>query len=102
MGLFGSLFGKPDAPIADPDRLRDELFAAARAGDARRLERLARTNQAAVLEHFRSWQRVPEAIRADQNAVQGYIHCMVAIAETFAQKLGRPELMAGLTGAPQS
>ncbi|MBN9122202.1 MAG: tetratricopeptide repeat protein [Planctomycetes bacterium] len=102
MGLFGSLFGKSDAPITDPDRLRDELFAIARAGDERRLERLARTNQATVLEHFRSWQKVPEAVRSDPSAIQGYIHCMVAIAETFAQKLGRPELMAALTGPPQS
>jgi hypothetical protein len=42
MGLLGSLFGKSDAPITDPDRLRDELFAAARA------------NQVAALEHFRT------------------------------------------------
>jgi tetratricopeptide (TPR) repeat protein len=102
VGLFGSLFGKGDAPITDPDRLRDELFAAARAGDLRRLERLARTNQAAVLEHFRSWQRVPEDVRADPAAVQGYVHCMVTIARMFAEKLGRPELMAALTGPAQS
>ncbi len=61
MGLFDALFGKAEKPVTDPDRLRDELFAAARAGDARRLERLARTNQAAVLANFRSWQRVLEA-----------------------------------------
>ncbi len=102
MGLFSSIFGKGDAPITDPDRLRDELFAAARAGDARRLERLARTNQAAVLEHFRSWQRVPDAVRADPAAIQGYVHCLVTIAQTFAEKLGRPELMAALSGPPQS
>ena len=54
MGLFDALFSKAEKSIADPDRLRDELFAAARAGDARRLERLARTNQAAVLEYFPS------------------------------------------------
>jgi tetratricopeptide (TPR) repeat protein len=102
VGLFGSLFGKGDEPITDPDRLRDELFAAARAGDARKLERLSRTNRAAVLEHFKSWQRVPDAVRADQTAVQGYIHGMISIAQVFAQKLGRPELMAALTGPPQS
>jgi tetratricopeptide (TPR) repeat protein len=102
VGLFDSLFGKGDAPITDPDRLRDELFAAARAGDSRRLERLARTNRAAVLEHFRSWQRVPDAVRADPNAIQNYIHCMVTVAQVFAEKLGHPELMAALSGPPQS
>jgi tetratricopeptide (TPR) repeat protein len=98
MGLLSSLFGKGDSPITDPNHLRDELFA----GDASRLERLARTNQAAVLEHFRSWQHVPDAVRADPSAIQGYVHCMVAIAQVFAEKLGRPELMAALAGPPQS
>lgn len=102
MGLFDSLFGKGDAPITAPDRLRDELFAAVRAGDARRLERLARTNQTAVLEHFRAWQRVPDAVRADSGAIQGYVHCMVTVAQVFAEKLGRPELMAALSGPAQS
>ena len=68
MGLFGSLFGKSEKPITDPDRLRHELLAAARAGDAGRLEQLARANQVAVLEHFRAWQRVPEAIRSRAGA----------------------------------
>lgn len=102
MGLFDALFGKSEKPIADPALLRDELFAAARAGDARRLERLARANQPAVLEHFRSWQKVPEAVRADPAAVQGYVHSMVAVARVFAERLGRPELMAALTGPPGS
>ena len=102
MGFFDLLFGKAEKPIADPDQLREALFAAARAGDTRRLENLARANQAAVLEHFRSWQKVPEAIRADQNAIQGYVHCMIAIAQMFAEKLGRPELMAALVGTPES
>src|SRR5579883_641650 len=102
VGLFGSLFGKGDSPITDPDRLRDELFSAARAGDTNRLERLARINQAAILEHFRSWQRVPESVRANPAAIQGYVHCMVAIAQAFAEKLGRPDLMAALSGPPQS
>ena len=102
MGLFDRLFGKPEPPIADPARLRDELFAAARAGDARRLERLARANEAAVLTHFPAWQKVPEATRADPAAVQGYVHAMVTVAQLFADRLGRPGLMAALTGPPEA
>jgi tetratricopeptide (TPR) repeat protein len=102
MGLFDSLFGKGEAPITDPNRLLDELSAAVRAGDARKLERLARTNQAAILEHFRTWQRVPDAVRADPSAIQGFVHCLVTIAQLFAEKLGRPDLMAALSGPPQS
>src|SRR5688572_12390465 len=78
MGLFGSLFGKSEKPVTDPDRLRDELLAAARAGDAARLERLARANQAAVLEHFRAWQRVPEAVRSDPGALRHYVNGLIA------------------------
>jgi tetratricopeptide (TPR) repeat protein len=100
VGLFDSLFGKADKPITDPEQLRHALFAAA--GDAQRLERLARTNQSAVLEHFRSWQRVPEAIRSDPAAVQGYVQAMIAIAQLFATKLGHPELMEALSGPPDS
>lgn len=102
MGLFDRLFGKPASPIPDPDRLRDELFAAAQAGDARRLERLARANEAAVLAHFRTWQKVPEAVRADPAAVQRYVHSMIAVAQFFAERLGHSELMAALAGPPES
>lgn len=100
MGLLDRLFGKPEPPIADPERLREALFAAARAGDRRRLERLARANQAAVLEHFPTWKKVPEAIRADPAAVRPFVESMIAVAELFQRRLGRPELMAALAGPP--
>lgn len=100
MGLLDRLFGKPEPPIADADRLRQELFAAARVGDRRRLERLARANEAAVLAQFPAWQKVPEDVRADPAAVGPYVESMIAVAELFAQRLGRPELMAALTGPP--
>ncbi|MCI0701974.1 MAG: tetratricopeptide repeat protein [Planctomycetia bacterium] len=102
MGLFGSLFGKAEKPIDDPERLREELFSAAGAGDSRRLERIAKANQPAILEHFPIWRKVPDAIRSDQSAIQGYVHALLAIAQTFAERLGRPELMAALTGTPES
>jgi tetratricopeptide (TPR) repeat protein len=102
VGLFDRLFGTPDPPIDDPERLRAELFAAARAGDARRLERLARANQAAVLAHFHTWQKVPDAVRADPAAVQPYVGSMIALAELFANRLGRPELMNARIGTPAS
>ncbi|WP_165253056.1 tetratricopeptide repeat protein [Paludisphaera soli] len=98
MGLFDRLYGKAESPIPDPARLRDELFASVQSGDSRRLERLARANEAAVLAHFRSWQLVPEEIRADPSAVQAYVHSLVTIAQLFDVRLGHPELMAALTG----
>ena len=102
MGLLDRLFGKAEPAIADPDRLRDELFAAARIGDNRRLKRLARANERAVVAHFRTWQKVPDAVRADPAAVQGYVHSMVTVAQLFADRFGRLELMAALTGPSDS
>jgi tetratricopeptide (TPR) repeat protein len=102
VGLFDFLFGKGGPAISDPDQLREELFATARRGDRKRLEQLARANVPTVLEHFPSWQKVPEAVRADPAAVQGYVHALVAVAEVFAERLGRPELMARLMGPPES
>ena len=98
MGFFDGLFRKAEPPIAEPARLRDEVFAATLSGDTRRLERLARANEEAVLAHFNSWLTVPEAVRADPSATQRYVHSLLAIAQLFADRLGRPELMAALTG----
>lgn len=97
MGLLDRLFGKPEPPITDPARLWDELSAAALADDARHLERLARANAEAILTHFSSWQKVPREILENPSAAQEYVHSLVTIAELFAGRLGRPELMAALT-----
>ena len=102
MGLFNFLLGKGEAPVSDPKRLWDELFAATRAADGKRLERLARANQAAILEHFPVWRKVPDEVRADPSAVQSYAHTLIGLAQIFAEKLGRPELMNLLTGTPEN
>lgn len=102
MGVFDRLFGKSQPPISDPDRLRDELLAAARSADARRLERLARANEAAVIAHFGSWKKVPEEVRADPSRAHLYVHSLVAIAQLFADRLGKPELLDALTGPADS
>lgn len=99
MGFFDSLFGKAEKPITDPEHLRNELLAASRAGDTRRLERLSRTNQAAILAYFRSWQRVPEDVRADPTAIQGYVHGLISVAQLFAEKLGHPRVNGGSDGS---
>jgi tetratricopeptide (TPR) repeat protein len=96
------LFGKRKTAITNPDQLRDELFAAARAADGKRFEQLADANQAAILEHFPSWRKIPEVLRTNPAAAQGYVQGMIAVAQLFAEKLGHPELMASLTGSDES
>jgi tetratricopeptide (TPR) repeat protein len=102
MGLFVRLFGKSESVIPEPNELRDALFGAARAGDIRRVERLGRANLVSVLEHFRAWQRVPDAIRTDSAAMQNYVQVLVTIAQLFAEKFSRPELMNALIGTAES
>ncbi len=101
MGLFDFLFGRREQPIPDAGQLRQALFEAAQAGDARRLERLCRANRAAVAEHFPGWQKVPPVMRDDPQALQAYMQGLVAVAQTFADRLGSPELLQRLIGSPQ-
>src|SRR5690242_16235152 len=102
MGLFDALFGSRSPAISDPEQLKKLLFDAAGAGDHRKLEQLGRANRQAVLDHFPTWQKVPEVLRGDPAAMQRYVQAMVAVAEFFAQRLGEPSLLQRLMGSPQS
>src|SRR5947209_16395565 len=101
MGFLDFLFGRREEPIRDAGRLRQALFEAAQAGDARRLERLCRANRSAVAENFPGWQKVPEELRDDPQALQRYIEGLMAVAQTFADRLGSPELLQRLMGSSQ-
>ncbi len=101
MGFFDFLFGRREPPITDAGRLRHALFEAAQAEDVRRLERLCRTNRDAIIEHFPGWQTVPPELRDDPPVVEGYCAGLLAVAQTFADRLGSPELLQRLLGSPQ-
>jgi tetratricopeptide (TPR) repeat protein len=101
MGFFDFLFGRREPPIQDAGQLRQALFQAAQAGDARRLERLCRANRSAVAEHFPTWQKVPPGLRDDPQALHRYMQGLVAVAQTFADRLGSPEFLQRLMGSPQ-
>jgi tetratricopeptide (TPR) repeat protein len=102
MGLFDFLFGSRTPEAQSPDQLQDLLFGAAQAGDGKLLERLCRANRAAIAENFPRWQKVPEGVRNDPAAVQRYAQGLIAVAQTFADRLGSPELLERLTGSQQS
>src|SRR5207237_146895 len=56
----------------------------------------------AVLENFPGWQKVPEGLRGDPAAMQRYVEGLIAVAQTFAERLGSPELFQRLTGPAQN
>jgi tetratricopeptide (TPR) repeat protein len=102
MGLFDSLFGKRDPVINNPDELREHLFRAAVARDLGKLDRLCRAHRDTILATFPQWQRVPEAVRADQAAVQRYAEGLIGVAQFFDERLQTPDLIRLLMGAPES
>jgi tetratricopeptide (TPR) repeat protein len=101
MGIRDFLFGRREPPIGDAVQLRQALFQAAQAGDGRRLERLCQVNRSAIVETFPSWQKPPPELRDNPEALQRYVHSLLAVAQTFAERLGSPELMQRLMGSPQ-
>jgi tetratricopeptide (TPR) repeat protein len=102
MGLFDFLFGSRTPEVRDPDRLKDALFQAAGRGDHKQVERLGRKNRQAVLDHFPQWQKPPEELRADPDAMQRYVHALVTVAHVFAERLGCPDLLNRLMGSEDS
>jgi tetratricopeptide (TPR) repeat protein len=101
MGLFDFLKGSRATEAPGPDELRSLLFDAA-AKSPGRLAKLCRAHSGAIVEAFPSWQKLPEEVRADPAATQRYMHGLIGVAQTFAQVLGRPELMQRLMGPPES
>lgn len=108
MGFFDRLFGKgkdnakdDDGGPVDPDDLRTRLFAAAAAGDLRRVEQLSRAHRDLVVANFPAWQKIPEPLRADPPALQNYGRGLVTVAQLFAERLGDVSLLQRLIGPPQ-
>jgi tetratricopeptide (TPR) repeat protein len=101
MGIFDRLFGRkaPSAPLS-PENLRERLFDAVQSGDSATLARLCSEHEAAILEHFPSWQKVPEAVRSNPSGVQRYGQGLIGVAQCFATARGRPELLQRLMGPP--
>jgi tetratricopeptide (TPR) repeat protein len=102
MGFFDLFSRSAKRSADDPDALREELFATVASGDMRQAERLCRANDAAIIEHFGSWQKVPDALRSRPEDMQRYAHGLIGVAQLFASALGRQELLERLTGLEQS
>jgi tetratricopeptide (TPR) repeat protein len=93
MGLFDRWFGAKK--LDDPNALRDALFAAVASGNASSLAELCRQHEAAILEGFAQWRKVPAEIRADAAQIPAYAQGLISVASHMAST-GHPELMAQL------
>src|SRR5262249_37621532 len=77
--------------------LRAALFAAVARRDADELAELCARNLDEIVAEFPSWTKVPEEIRADQEAAQTWAQSVIAIAQQLAAP-GRPEPVAAISG----
>lgn len=93
--------GKTDNFEGQPDKLRDALLEAIAQGNQSEFVRLCQNNQRIIFDHFQSWQKVPEAMRANPERVQWYSQGIIAVASYFAQN-GKPALLQRLAGPPDT
>ncbi len=83
-------------PALSPDELRERLFEAAASGQKDSFAKLFSEYRAAIIEHFPAWQKVPESVRSDPAALQGYAQGLIGTAQLCAA-LGEPSLLEGLS-----
>ena len=103
MGFFDFFkrSGASAAP-ATPDQMRDALFGAVLSGKGRELDRLCRTHRDAIAQHFPAWQKPPEELRSNPEAMQRYVNGLIGVAQFFADSLGDASLIERLMGPPES
>jgi tetratricopeptide (TPR) repeat protein len=95
MGWFTRKRPQPSSP----DELRDELFAAVHAEDAKRLRELVTAQGETIKQCFPIWKKVPEALRADRERLNRYAAGLTGLAR-FCAENGDPSLLALLQGPP--
>lgn len=83
-------------------RLLARVLNLAERGEAAALERLCRSERAAIVAAFPGWQRPSAELRADPAAMQRFAHGLFAAARVFHEALGDPSLLERLTGPAES
>lgn len=81
-----------------PDDIRDRLIDAVSRGDDDELRRLCLEHRTAIESEFPSWKTVPIAWRDSRDTLDRYVAGLLGVARFFADGLGRPDLLAFLTG----
>lgn len=84
-----------------PEDLRAALFYTVEKQDERTFVSLCRQYQAAILENYHTWARVPEQVRGDPAAVQRWANALITLANFFMAQ-GIPDLMDIISGKGKS
>ena len=77
--------------------LHQALYAAIEARDADAFNAIVREHGSGLLDQFRSWTKVPQAVRANRAATARYVDSLVTIARLFEAN-GEPRFMQQITG----
>jgi tetratricopeptide (TPR) repeat protein len=82
--------------MSKQDTLWKHLDRAVHTGDMTKLSQLVKRNRDFIVASYPNWQRAPEEIREDQQALEHYAHTLFTVAEYFAQVLHDPILIQAL------
>lgn len=96
MGLLDFLFGAKPAVIADPEKLKSELFNAVAAQDDRRLKALCAQNLDSIRAHFKKWSKIPEGDRNNPERIQWYGMGLTTVLSCIQHTLGREDIIPEL------
>jgi tetratricopeptide (TPR) repeat protein len=80
-----------------PEELQQSLFNAILQDDQQTVIDLCNAHADAIVENFPAWKKVPANVRANEQAVQAWGHCLMTLANLF-ESAGIPDLMESLTG----
>jgi hypothetical protein len=85
--------------LAD-DELRDMLFDAVAASDARAVRKLTRRHRERIVALFPFWKTLPPAVRSDPSQIAVWAEGLIGVASAVAES-GDGSLMAQLQGLPE-
>ena len=87
-------------PTLSDDELRDVLFDAVAASNARRVKRLAASHLERIIALFPGWTVLPPTVRSDPSQTKWWAEAVIAVASAVAA-LGNDSLIVQLQGKPE-
>ena len=93
-------FKKSEPEPLTPVELRAKLIEAAASGSGRKLRSLCRQYKSQVAEHVDEVCKIPDGMPTGDVSIDGYVQCLMAVAQCLANECGAPELWDKLSGNP--
>lgn len=87
-------------PTLSDDELRDVLFDAVAASNARRVKKLAASHLERIIALFPGWRVCPPTVRSDPSQTKWWAEGVIAVASAVAA-LGNDSLIVQLQGKPE-